>query len=187
MTATTQRLGTILHEPDRLGVRYVRRLAHPRSRVWRAITESDDLRSWFPADIVGERRGGAELSVPFWPDHVAAYDIETPVTAGRVQVWDPPSVFAWSWDTDQLRWELAEDGDGTLLTLTVWIDDPRAHGEGGSSPDDITGATSAAAGYHTCLDYLELLLDGTPQPLVEADSTDLQTTYRRLLEAAPPQ
>ena len=178
MTNITQRLGTILRDDARVGVRYVRHLPHPPEKVWRALTESDQLRHWFPCDIVGERAEGATLQLPFWPDHVEAYGIETPVVPGRVHVWDPPRVFEWSWDTDRLRWELAQEAAATVLTLTVWIGDPQAHGADGGSPDDATGTASAAAGYHVCLDHLELLLDGDAGRLVDAQADHLQAEYR---------
>lgn len=182
MTTSTDRLGTVLREDGRVGLRYVRRLGHAPDRVWRALTESDHLRHWFPCDIVGERRAGAELVAPFWPDHVEAYGIAEPVVPGRLHVWDPPRVFEWSWDTDRLRWELEDDAEATILTLTVWIGDPRAHGPDGGSPDAATGTASAAAGYHLCLDHLEVLLDeGTAGPLVDADTGRLQSQYQALV------
>jgi uncharacterized protein YndB with AHSA1/START domain len=182
MRIPTDRLGTVLHDGDRPGLRYVRRLRHPRDKVWYAITTSEQLRHWFPTDIVGERAAGAEIELPFWPDHVEAYDIEQPVYPGRVHVWDPPRLFEWSWDTDRLRWELTADGDETILTLTVWIGEPQAHGAEGGSPDDATGTASAAAGYHLCLDHLQALLDDADTgPLVEADLGGLQARYRDLI------
>lgn len=182
MTTSTERLGTVLREAGRVGLRYVRRLDHDTAKVWRALTESEQLRHWFPCDIVGARREGAELVLPFWPDHVEEYGIEDATVLGRIHVWDPPRVFEWSWDTDRLRWELEGDSDGTVLTFTVWIGDPQAHGEGGSSPDDVTGTASAATGYHVCLDYLEVLVDGgSPGSLAQADTDDLASRYRALL------
>lgn len=178
MTTSTDRLGTVLRDGDQVGLRYVRRLAHRPDKVWRALTESDQLRHWFPSDMVGERRAGAELTLPFWPDHVAAYGIEETVAPGRIHVWDPPRVFEWSWATDRLRWELEDAADGTVLTLTVWIGEPEAHGTGGGSPDEATGTASAATGYHVCLDHLELLLDGRQGRLVDADTSTLETEYR---------
>lgn len=181
MSLSTPRLGTVLRDGQRIGLRYVRHLAHPPEKVWRALTESDQLRHWFPADIVGERKNGAELRLPFWPDHVEAYGIETPVVPGRIHAWDPPRLFEWSWDTDHLRWELAPEGGGTILTFTTWIGEPLAHGPDGS-PDDVTGVSRAGAGYHVCLDYLEVLLDeGTARPLVEADASALEAAYRELI------
>lgn len=182
MTTTSDRLGTVLRDGGTVGLRYVRRLDHGRDKVWRALTESDHLRHWLPCDIVGERVAGAELTLPFWPDHVEEYGIEPASVPGRLHVWDPPRVFEWSWDTDRLRFELTAEGDGaTTLTLTVWISDPRGHGVDGS-PDDATGTASAAAGYHVCLDHLEVLLDtGSAGPLAGADSDTLQDQYRAMV------
>lgn len=182
MTTSTDRLGTVLRDDGRVGLRYVRRLRHAPEKVWRALTESEELRHWFPCDIIGERREGAELAVRFWPDHVEAYGIEEPTIPGRLHVWDPPRLFEWSWDTDRLRWELRDDAGDTVLTFTVWIGEPQAHGEDGGSPDDATGTASAAAGYHVCLDYLEVMLDeGAVAPLVNADTYELQSQYQALV------
>lgn len=181
MTTSTDRLGTVLRTDGRVRLRYVRRLAHPAERVWRALTESDQLRHWFPCDIIGERTAGATLELPFWPDHVEAYGIDTPTVSGRIHVWEPPRVFEWSWDTDHLRWELEQDGGVTVLTFTVWIGDPLAHGVDGS-PDEATGTASAAAGYHVCLDHLVWLLDaGAAGPLTDADTTELQAQYHSMM------
>lgn len=185
MTTSDPRMGEILRDGDRVGIRYVRRLQHPREKVWRALTRSDELRHWFPCDIVGERAAGATIQLPFWPDHVEAYGIDTPVISGRIHVWQPPAVFEWFWDTDHLRWELADDDGATVLTFTTWIGEPQAHGADGGSPDDATGTASAGAGYHTCLDYLERTLDGDrSRSLIDANTTGLEGAYRRRVDAA---
>ena len=158
MTHVDQPLGDVLKRDDQWCLRYERLLRHPPDRVWRALTESDDLRHWMPCDIVGERREGADLDLVFWPDHVERYAIEEPVTHGKILTWDPPRVFEWTWDTDVLRWELEPvDGD-TKLTLTTWLG------------KDVDVAKGAAAGYHVCLGQLiELLDEGSTGPLVDAD------------------
>ena len=46
-------------------LRYERRLAHPRERVWRAITQDADLAAWFPTTIEGPRRARAALHFSF--------------------------------------------------------------------------------------------------------------------------
>lgn len=162
-----QPLGEILRQGDQWGLRYRRNLRHPAEKVWRALTESDHLRHWLPCDIVGERKEGAEIELPFWPDQVERYSIEVPVTHGEIRVWDPPRVFEWTWDADVLRWELEALSDGTLLTLTTWL-----------GRDDIDLAKDAAAGYHVCLDQLIELLDtGSTDPLVDADVSRWEERY----------
>ncbi len=160
------RYGHVL-EGDRPGLRFVRRLRHRPERVWRALTESEHLRSWMPCDVVGERAAGARLQLPFWPEVAARYEIEGPVLEGEIRVWDPPRVFEWIWDADVLRFELEPDGDGTVLTLTTWIANPA------DPPMHLV-----AAGYHTCLDHLGRLLDtGSAPSVAEADPTPLEAAY----------
>lgn len=175
MDATGEPMGEVLREGGRYGLRYERRLSHPPEKVWRALTESDQLRHWFPCDIVGERRTGAEVALPFWPDHVERWSIEEPVVTGRILTWDPPSVFEWDWSGDTLRWELEPVDGGTVLTLTTWL-----------AADDPSGAAGAGAGYHVCLDQLRELLDsgGTATPLVDMDTAPWQGRYSALMEAA---
>lgn len=166
MTDTTE-LGNVTREGDAYVVRFERRLNHPREKVWRAITESEHLAHWMPCDIVGERRSGADVVLPFWPAHVEKYGLDsTPELPGRIEVWDPPSVFEWWWSTDRLRWELDEDGDGTVLRFTTWLE------------PDARGAANAAAGYHMCLANLAELLDtGSATPLIDADVSPVEQRY----------
>ena len=75
---TDHDLGTVERGEDGYVVRFERQLHHPREKVWRAITESEHLVHWMPCDIVGERRAGAAIELPFWPAHVEKYGIATP-------------------------------------------------------------------------------------------------------------
>ncbi len=54
-------LGTLTREGDRWMLTFTRRLAHPREKVWRAVTEPEPLAAWYPPELVGERRAGAPL------------------------------------------------------------------------------------------------------------------------------
>ena len=54
-------LGTLTRQGDRWMLTFTRRLAHPREKVWRAVTEPEHLAAWYPQEIVGERRAGAPL------------------------------------------------------------------------------------------------------------------------------
>ena len=51
-------------------VRLERRLPDPPAVVWRAITERDQLKTWFPCDVIvegGRWEVGAAISFPFPP------------------------------------------------------------------------------------------------------------------------
>ena len=168
MNRPDQPLGELL--PDG-GLRYLRHLAHPPESVWRALTEPDHLRHWFPADIVGERRAGAALELPFWPAQVERYGIEQPVTHGQLLAWEPPRLLELTWETDRLRFELAPEAAGTQLTFTTWLGD--------TSPQ---GIANAGAGWHVCLDQLLTLLDtGRTDPLEDAAVATWEQRYAAAL------
>ena len=164
-------LGALIRDGDTLGLRFERDLAHPPDRVWRALTESDQLHHWLPVDIVGERREGAAVQVPFWPEVVEKYQIESTTMPGQILTWDPPHTFAWQWATDTLIFELAPIDIGTRLTFTTWVVDTTA------------GVDKTAAGYHVCLDQLVLLLDtDDPPPFVDADTSPYEQAYAAFVD-----
>jgi uncharacterized protein YndB with AHSA1/START domain len=175
----THPLGEILRTDGRAtGLRFERRLMHPPQRVWWALTESDELRHWFPADIVGERRAGAEVVVTFWDDVAEKHAIADPVLTGRILTWDPPRRFVWSWDDEILTFDLVPDGGGTILTLEVQL--------GSNGP----GADLVGAGYHVCLDQLVALVEtDDPPPFLDQDPSAYEVRYAALLagtaDAAP--
>jgi len=167
-------LATLLRGGDRAGLRYSRGFDHRPGAVWRALTESESLRHWLPTDIVGERRVGAQITLPFWPDTVEKYGLQDQaVLHGKVERWEPPEVFAWTWDTDELLFELEDvpaSGDApgrTLLTFTTWLGD--------GSPEALV---DVGAGYHSCLDLLAELLDRGPgHSTAEVDPALLEARY----------
>jgi uncharacterized protein YndB with AHSA1/START domain len=176
MTNKETSMGEVLRDGERVGLRFVRRFDHPVDRVWSAITESDQLKFWMPCDIVGERRAGADITLPFWPAQVERYQLEETTITGRIEVWDPPEVFQWTWGGDILRFELARTDGGTTMTFTTWLESP-----------DPEGAADAAGGYHVCLDHLGVLLDtGSAPSLIESEDVarGLQPEYAKRLETA---
>ena len=120
---------------------FERRLSHPVDRVWRAITETDELHHWFPSRVVvDELLSGAEMTFEF-----EDMPLDAPSTmGGRVTDVDPPRLFAFTWGEDHLRFELepVDDGTGCTLSLTVQL----------GARDK---AARDAAGWHVCLDRLE--------------------------------
>src|SRR3954471_24441210 len=147
MTSTT-RNGQLIETNGEVGVRFERRLAHPPERVWRAITEPEELAAWFPDTIEGEFGPGAEVRFPKF--------VEMGLPAvGRVTDFDPPRLLAFSWGPSSLRFELEPDGDGTRLAFTDIL--PREE------------AAKNAAGWEVCLDDLESSLSGAETSQVDPD------------------
>jgi uncharacterized protein YndB with AHSA1/START domain len=125
--------GTFKTIDDRPAVRFERRLAHPIDAVWRAVTEPEGLRNWFPGRVEID---GSKLR---FEDGGMSFD-------GEITELEPQRVFAFTWGTDALRIELEEAGDGCLMRLTHLL----------SSRDQ---AARDAAGWHVCLDRLRAALD----------------------------
>ena len=120
---------------------FVRDLRHPVDKVWRAITEPDQLVDWFPSTIDGDRAAGASLKFVF------PY-ADAPVMAGTMRVYDPPSTIEFDWgDEDVLRITLEAIDGGTRLTLTDRF-------------TEYAKAARDAAGWHACLDNLGCALSG---------------------------
>jgi uncharacterized protein YndB with AHSA1/START domain len=174
MTSTTpKRDGQLIEIGDeRAGVRFERRLAHSPERVWRAVTETEELAQWFPArpEIAGERRVGAELSFTY-------PETTEPPETGEIVEYDAPRLFAFTWrstgrESQLLRFELEPDGDGTKLTFTHEL--PRED------------SAKVAAGWQLCLDDLELALAGSPRAeFPEGRWVDLHEDYAEQFGVSP--
>ena len=99
MTSTAHDGKLVELDDDKVGVRFERRLAHPPERVWRAITDPEELATWFPDTIEGEFAPGTEVTFPKFAD------MGLPAT-GSVTEFDPPRLLAFTWGTSTLRFEL---------------------------------------------------------------------------------
>ncbi|HTU72193.1 MAG TPA: SRPBCC domain-containing protein [Trebonia sp.] len=121
----------------RPAVRLERHLPDPPAVVWQAITEREQLKAWFPCDVIvegGRWKAGAAISFPF-PSEV----IDMTLT-GTVLAVDEPRLLSYTWGEEVLRFELHQEGDGTRLVLT----------------DQLPAGWAArnAAGWDDCLDRL---------------------------------
>jgi uncharacterized protein YndB with AHSA1/START domain len=148
---TEDHSGRLIETEDGIGVRFERRLRHPPERVWRAITETDELAKWFPArpEIGGERRVGALLTFSY-PSN------EAPAETGEIVEFDEPRTFAFTWRSSKpggageqlLRFEIEPDGEGSRLVFTHEL--------------PLKDTAKVAAGWQLCLDDLEAALAGAP-------------------------
>ena len=152
----------------RWAVVLTRHLRQGPARVWAALTDPDDLARWTP--YTADR----DLSTP-GPARLSMTDGSTDETVdGTVLVAEAPRLLEHHWGADVLRWELAESGGGTLLTLRHTTS---------RRPE----LSSFAAGWHLCLDTLDLELAGTPrEPVVGERARDfgwaeLEARYREVL------
>ncbi|MEZ7131285.1 SRPBCC family protein [Nonomuraea sp. AD125B] len=158
-------LGTVHRTEDgRVALRFERRLRHPQAKVWRAISETDQLRAWF-VQLLDYDRFRFDL-VP--GARIAFVDRQgTMAGEGEVVRVDPPKLLEYTWGSEILRWELEPDGDdGCRLVFTNIVDDPDT-------------APALGAGWHAGLDALEALLDGRPTDA--SVSHELQAAYQRAL------
>lgn len=119
----------------------VRDLHHPPEKVWKALTNPEDLREWAPFD--SDRNlgtvGAAKLST-----------VGTPLVSDtHVKRADAPRVLEYSWGGGDVRWELEPQGSGGTR-LTLWHNINRGF------------ISMGAAGWHICFDVLDRLLDGRP-------------------------
>ena len=109
-------LGTLEQASTGWRLRFTRELAHPADRVWRAVTEAEHLRAWFPMRIHGDWVVGSPLTFSD-PD---GRGLEF---TGKVLVYQPPSVLEFSWGPDVLRLEIEPRGAGCTLTLLDTFDE----------------------------------------------------------------
>lgn len=148
MTTTigTTPYGTLEKVGDKGRVTFVRELKHSRAKVWRAVTEPEQLKVWFPTTIEGDRETGAALTFRFpFPD--------APVLEGTMINCDPPALMEFIWGGDHLRIELEEidGGAGTRMTLVDTF-------------DEYEKSARDSAGWHACLDRMTADLNGDDWP-----------------------
>lgn len=149
--------GELEQAGDRWRLRFVRHLPHPPEKVWRAVTEVEHLAHWFPDRVAGDFTVGSRLR--FESGHVEGG------FPGEVLAVEPPRLLEFTWGTDTLRFQIKPAGAGCVLTLLDTI-------------DVIGKAARDAAGWHGCLDRLELDLDGVP-----GDGVDWQALNRSYVAA----
>jgi uncharacterized protein YndB with AHSA1/START domain len=152
---------TLLTDRARPAVRLERRLPDPPAVVWRTLTDREQLRAWFPSDVIvdgGRWEVGATITFPFPPEVIDM------TLTGEVLEVDEPNLLAFTWGEDTLRFELAPEEDGTRLVLV----------------DELPAGSAArnAAGWEICLDRLAGLepASHTWQPRFESYAAAFEPT-----------
>ena len=142
--------GTLTQTDDGPQLRFERLLRHRPERVWRAITDPEELAVWFPAFVEYEGRVGAPIRFTFPEEDLESMgDGPTPeMTKGEVREFDRPHRFSFTWDRDLLTFELTDEDGGCRLVFTHLL------------VDSAEAPSGTASGWHVCLDTLSGLLDG---------------------------
>jgi uncharacterized protein YndB with AHSA1/START domain len=163
------RRGTVFGTEDgRVAIRFVRLVPHAPEKVWRAITDPDQLAVWFPAVVELDRPAGSELFFGVTDEQRRRYgmtDDPAGTPNGRVLRNEPPSVLEYEWAGEILTWEITGTAEGSRLVFTNVLTDPDAAGP-------------AAAGWEAGLEVVEAQLAGHPitwNPLDRAE--ELATQY----------
>ncbi len=159
----------LIGEGRRPAIRLERHLPDPPAVVWRALTEREQLRSWFPSDVIvsgGRWEAGAAITFAFPPEVIDM------TLTGRVLAVDEPGLLVFTWGEETLRFELSPDGKGTALVL---INELPAE-----------AAARNAAGWDSCLDRLAGLDTGPDawRPRFEAYAAEFEPAIGP--QAGPP-
>ncbi|MEU8700619.1 SRPBCC domain-containing protein [Streptomyces sp. NPDC048680] len=115
-------------------LRFERVLARPPEAVWRAITDREELKAWFPSEVIADAwEPGAKISFPFPGTDMTL--------TGTVLEAEAPHTLAYTWGEETLRFTLTPEPDGR--TRLVFTDE---------TPPGI--AARNAAGWQICLGHL---------------------------------
>lgn len=146
-----------------------RLLAHSPAAIWKAITDPEEVKLWFLTEAQVEARVGGNVDLVTGRYRVHA--------TGKVLAWDPPHLYEYEWNVAAgqsfpegertvIRWELAPQDGGTLVTLTH---------------RDLTKRTARwyGPGVEAFLERLEAQLNGDPLPDWEARVGELRSSAER--------
>lgn len=177
--------GTIEQRDGRVSFRYQRELTHPIERVWRAITDADELAHWLGTKPELELRvGGLYVLIHTSPDGTQSQRVED-----RVVRLEPPHVFAHTFWAELnpsalVTWTLTPTGTGTRLDLTHELDITDMQAVAGQE-SIVTMMSRNASGWHILLDRLSAEIDGedVDQAWPKGTQQALQERYASLLDS----
>ncbi|WP_134703011.1 SRPBCC family protein [Ammoniphilus sp. YIM 78166] len=144
--------------------RFERNLKHTVEKIWSSLTENDKLEKWFSELQIDDLREGG----------IIKFDMQDG-TFEELEIIElkPNSVLEYTWGEDRVRFELYPESDGSRLVLIEKI-------------NKITNHTSKdLAGWHVCLDVINVLLDGRAIQSRENEWKIWHEKYEQLLENFP--
>jgi uncharacterized protein YndB with AHSA1/START domain len=119
----------------------VRDLRHSPAKVWKALTDPEQLKQWAPFDA--DQNLGTAGTKAILSTVGANFVSETTVKRA-----DREKALEYTWGGGDMRWELEPTPSGTRLTL--WAQINRGF------------ISMGASGWHICFDVLDHLLSGDP-------------------------
>lgn len=159
--------GTFVRVDGRPAVRFERRYAHPLERVWRAVTDPLEMRTWFPSTVTFEPVVGGAVTFSGDPNVAEQH--------GTVIAYDPPRLFSFTWGDNEIHVSLESDGENAcrfILTNVLAAENESARN---------------AAGWDVCLGELDKLLTGEdPAGPHSGLAADWQISYDAYVTAGMP-
>jgi uncharacterized protein YndB with AHSA1/START domain len=155
---------------DRFTVEFVRVFPHPIERVWRALTDPDELGGWCMPAKIDLRVGGAYAFQGEEWGRILALDPPRLIRFGKTGVFDEPMTL----EDNYFQYELETTAHGTRMRfIERWAKGPdyrtwliRKFGKGG---DDLPGGPDSpfhpgtVGGWHGMFDDLADFLDDAPR------------------------
>ena len=164
MTEETQQLATLTPAGAFTEARMTRDIDHPPAALWRALTDPAFLPLWLAPGAIELRVGGA-----------ARLDFADSGTVidSTVSAFEDGRLLEYSWSSPgeparPVRWEIAPDGQGTQLALTLRV--PSSEDPGG-----------ACAGWEAHLEMLAAALEGVPIKFPFETFKAARDAYRAML------
>lgn len=114
-------MGRLSMEDGYATIEFERFYNHPPEKVWGALTDNDQLSSWFLSRVRIE--GGPGGFIESWFGYPVMH------VEGKITAWDPPHLLEHEWNIQpnqvlpegefsRMRWELIGSSGGTILKLT---------------------------------------------------------------------
>lgn len=159
---------------------------HSPARLWRAITDPEEVGKWmtYPARI--DLRVGGHYFVDFSrtanPREAGEAPGGVPDDAtlnGVIVAIEPERLLRYAWGTSVVDWRIEPDGTGSRHTFS----------QNGLHPRDVPDEEGLAAGWHSFLEGLDTFLAGGRPLPDEAEKlrwNELKRLYRPLLAEVVP-